>query len=60
MAPPCTSSCPKLDSGPVILQAKVPVRADDSEESLAARVLAEEHKIYPQALRLVAEGKARL
>jgi phosphoribosylglycinamide formyltransferase-1 len=51
---------PELDSGPVILQAKVPVRADDSEESLAARVLAEEHKIYPQALRLVAEGKARL
>jgi phosphoribosylglycinamide formyltransferase-1 len=51
---------PELDSGPTILQAKVPVRADDNEEALAARVLAEEHKIYPQALRLVAEGKARL
>jgi phosphoribosylglycinamide formyltransferase-1 len=51
---------PELDSGPTILQAKVPVQAGDTEETLGARVLAEEHKIYPQALRLVAEGKARL
>jgi phosphoribosylglycinamide formyltransferase-1 len=51
---------PELDSGPIILQAKVPVQADDTEETLGARVLAEEHKIYPQALRLVAEGKAQL
>lgn len=51
---------PELDSGPIILQAKVPVQAGDTEETLGARVLAEEHRIYPQALRLVAEGKARL
>ncbi len=51
---------PELDSGPAILQAKVPVQPGDDEHTLAARVLAEEHKIYPQALRLVAEGKARL
>lgn len=50
---------PELDDGPAILQAKVPVLPGDSEETLAARVLAEEHRIYPQALRLVAEGKAR-
>jgi phosphoribosylglycinamide formyltransferase-1 len=50
---------PELDSGPVILQAKVPVNPGDDENTLAARVLAEEHKIYPQALRLVAEGKAK-
>lgn len=51
---------PELDSGPAILQAKVQVAPGDDEHTLAARVLAEEHKIYPQALRLVAEGKARL
>jgi phosphoribosylglycinamide formyltransferase-1 len=50
----------ELDSGPAILQAKVQVAPGDDEDTLAARVLAEEHKIYPQALRLVAEGKARL
>jgi phosphoribosylglycinamide formyltransferase-1 len=51
---------PELDDGPTILQAKVPVRPGDTEASLAARVLAEEHRIYPEALRLVAEGKATL
>ncbi|HRF07433.1 MAG TPA: phosphoribosylglycinamide formyltransferase [Xanthobacteraceae bacterium] len=51
---------PELDDGPAILQAKVPVLSGDSEETLAARVLAEEHRIYPQALRLVAEGKAKI
>lgn len=50
---------PELDDGPTILQAKVPVFAGDTEDTLAARVLAQEHKIYPQALRLVAEGKAK-
>lgn len=50
---------PELDDGPAILQAKVPVLSDDTEHSLAARVLEQEHKIYPQALRLVAEGKAK-
>ena len=43
----------ELDAGPVILQAKVPVMADDIEETLAARVLLEEHKLYPDALRLL-------
>jgi len=51
---------PELDDGPTILQAKVPVLPGDSEETLAARVLEQEHKIYPQALRLVAEGKAKI
>ena len=49
---------PELDSGPIILQESVPVLEGDSEEELAARVLAAEHRIYPAALRLVAEGKA--
>jgi phosphoribosylglycinamide formyltransferase-1 len=49
-----------LDSGPIIAQAAVPVLVGDTEETLAARVLAEEHVIYPQALRLVCEGKAVL
>ncbi|MBN47704.1 MULTISPECIES: phosphoribosylglycinamide formyltransferase [unclassified Methylophaga] len=43
----------ELDAGPVILQAKVPVMSDDTEETLAARVLLEEHKLYPDALRLL-------
>ena len=49
---------PELDSGPVILQAEVPVLPGDDEPTLAARVLKEEHRIYPAALRMVAEGKA--
>lgn len=51
---------PELDSGPIIAQAAVPVLPDDSEPSLAARTLAAEHKLYPLALRLVAEGRAGL
>ncbi len=51
---------PAMDEGPVIAQAAVPVLLDDSENSLAARVLKAEHQIYPMALRLVAEGKARM
>jgi len=50
---------PEMDSGPIIAQGAVPVRPDDSAETLAARVLAVEHRIYPQALKLVAEGRAR-
>jgi len=46
-----------MDDGPVIAQTKVPVLPDDTAESLAARVLTVEHRTYPQALRLVAEGK---
>jgi len=48
---------PELDDGPAILQAKVPVCAGDTPETLAARVLAEEHRIYPQALAMVARGE---
>jgi phosphoribosylglycinamide formyltransferase-1 len=47
---------PEMDSGPIIVQEAVPVLPDDTEASLAARVLAVEHRIYPQALRMVAEG----
>lgn len=49
---------PEMDDGPVIAQAAVPVLAGDTEDSLAARVLKAEHRLYPLALRLVAEGKA--
>jgi phosphoribosylglycinamide formyltransferase-1 len=51
---------PELDSGPIILQARVSVMPDDTPDTLAARVLVQEHRIYPQALRMVAEGKVRL
>jgi len=51
---------PTLDHGPVIIQAAVPVLDDDTEASLAARILVEEHKIYPQAVRWFAEDKLRL
>ena len=43
--------------GPIILQAAVPVLPDDTEETLAARILVEEHKIYPEAVRLYFEGR---
>lgn len=48
-----------MDSGQIILQDSVPVRDGDTEETLAARVLEVEHRIYPQALRLVAEGRLK-
>jgi phosphoribosylglycinamide formyltransferase 1 len=51
---------PEMDSGPIVLQASVPVMKGDTEETLAARVLDVEHRIYPQALRLVAEGRVTL
>ena len=51
---------PTLDHGPIVIQAAVPVLADDSEQSLAARVLREEHRIYPQAIRWFAEGRLAL
>ena len=47
----------EVDMGPIILQAVVPVLQDDTEEMLAARILVEEHKIYPQAVRLFFEGR---
>lgn len=49
---------PEMDCGPIVAQDSVPVLEDDTEESLAARVLEVEHRLYPQALRLVAEGRA--
>lgn len=48
------------DTGPIIAQAVVPIRPDDTPGSLAARVLVQEHRIYPLALRLVAEGRVRV
>ena len=46
-----------MDTGPIILQAAVEVKWDDTEERLAARILEQEHKIYPEAIRLYAEDK---
>jgi phosphoribosylglycinamide formyltransferase 1 len=48
---------PEMDSGPIVAQASVAVRDDDTEETLAGRVLEVEHRIYPRALRAVAEGR---
>ena len=47
----------EVDTGPIIAQAVVPVWADDDEERLAARILAAEHRLYPLAVRLFAEGR---
>lgn len=49
-----------MDTGPIILQAVVPVYSNDTEESLTDRILAEEHHIYKQALQLLAEGKIHI
>ena len=51
---------PELDDGPIIAQGQVAVHPDDTPETLAARVLTVEHKIYPQAVKLVAEGRVKL
>ena len=51
---------PETDAGPIIAQAAVPVREDDTADTLAARVLAVEHRIYPLALKLVAQGRVRI
>ena len=50
----------ELDVGPIVVQAAVPVRDDDTPESLAARVLRQEHRIYPQALRWIAAGRVSI
>ncbi len=50
----------ETDAGPIVMQGAVCVRDDDTPETLAARVLAIEHRIYPQALRLLASGAVRL
>jgi len=49
-----------MDTGPIILQAVVPVLPDDTADTLAARILEQEHKIYPQAIKLYTEGRLRL
>jgi len=51
---------PEMDSGPIIARARVPVLPDDTEDALAARVLAMEHRIYPLALKLVASGRVQV
>lgn len=51
---------PGLDSGPIIVQAAVPVLPDDTEDSLAARVLREEHRVLPQAVRWALDGRVSL
>lgn len=51
---------PEMDSGPIIMQGAVAVRGDDTEQTLAARVLAIEHRIYPLALRVIAENRVRI
>jgi phosphoribosylglycinamide formyltransferase 1 len=50
----------EVDAGPILVQAAVPVRQDDTEASLAARVLAAEHRCYPMALELLASGRAQV
>lgn len=49
-----------MDTGPILLQAVVPVLPDDNEETLAERILVQEHRIYPQALELIARGRIRI
>ncbi|MBK8173833.1 MAG: phosphoribosylglycinamide formyltransferase [Rhodospirillales bacterium] len=51
---------PAMDDGPIIAQAVVPVHSDDDADALAARVLAEEHRVYPLAVRLIAEGRTQV
>jgi len=50
----------ELDGGPLVLQVRVPVQPDDDAETLAARVLKHEHRIYPQVVRWFAEGRLRM
>lgn len=50
----------EVDDGPIIAQAAVPIASDDTEESLTARVLAAEHRLYPTVVRLIAEGRAKV
>jgi phosphoribosylglycinamide formyltransferase-1 len=51
---------PAMDDGPIIVQAVVPVLADDDADSLAARILVEEHEIYPMAVRAIAESRVEV
>jgi len=49
-----------LDAGPIVLQATVPVRDEDTEETLSSRILSEEHRIYTEAVKMVLEGKYKI
>jgi phosphoribosylglycinamide formyltransferase-1 len=49
-----------VDTGPIVLQAAVPVLDGDTEAALTARILAEEHRLYPEAIRLYAEGRLQV
>ena len=51
---------PQTDAGPIVMQGAVAVRANDTPDTLAARILTVEHRIYPSALRLLSEGRIRL
>jgi phosphoribosylglycinamide formyltransferase-1 len=51
---------PEIDGGPIVLQAAVPVMESDTVETLSARILVEEHRIYPEAIRMVLDGGWRL
>ena len=50
----------EVDHGPILLQTPVPVEEGDSEESLSARILEQEHKLYPEAIQLILDGKVRV
>jgi phosphoribosylglycinamide formyltransferase-1 len=49
-----------LDAGPIVLQAVVPVEDSDAEDTLSARILKEEHRIYSEAVKIVLEGKFKI
>src|ERR1700674_1927966 len=49
-----------LDAGPIVLQAVVPIKDDDTPETLSERILREEHRIYSEAVRIVLEGRYRI
>jgi len=51
---------PEMDNGPILMQTAVPISADETEESLAAKILPLEHQMYPAAVRMIADGKARI
>ena len=51
---------PEMDNGPILMQAAIPIDQSETPESLAAKTLTYEHKMYPAAIRMIAEGKARV
>ena len=51
---------PEMDAGPIIMQAVVPIQQDDTKETLAKKIQAEEHKMYPAALQMIAENRIRI